>query len=227
MFFIISNTPKITNLFQQATRGYELIMTTLEDVVEDIVYGKYLPDQCVTCIEEMDGTKLSPTLMRKLVPRSKVIVYSAEYRASQFITYWEQGVIYLAGEVTPTELANLFSTPISIEIKEKQSVKGIDITDNCVNIHGVTTVLTVTEIRIFRGLLAAQGRYLNRQQLLDVIGLRGEYHDRLIDSHVKRLRKKLKKSGLSPHMIVTGSGFGYRIDLDKIDVANTTTNTEI
>lgn len=69
--------------------------------------------------------------------------------------------------------------------------------------------LTVTELSLLFGLLAAGGRALSRTELIARVHA-APIHlaERTIDTHVRRLRAKLRRFGLEP--IETVHGIGYR-----------------
>lgn len=69
-------------------------------------------------------------------------------------------------------------------------------------------LLTQKEFELLRLLLENQGRVFTRQMLLDRLwGIDVYVEDRIVDSHIKNLRKKLKVN-----YIETIRGVGYRID---------------
>lgn len=69
-------------------------------------------------------------------------------------------------------------------------------------------ILTQKEFELLRLLLENQGRVFTRQMLLDHLwGLDAYVEDRIVDSHIKNLRKKL-----TVDYIETIRGVGYRID---------------
>lgn len=84
-----------------------------------------------------------------------------------------------------------------------------------VAVKGRSVELTVKEFGLLRALLHANGRVLNREQLLE--GVWG-YPDatgvesRTVDAHVRRLRQKL---GAEARRIVTVKGVGYRFDAEE------------
>jgi DNA-binding response OmpR family regulator len=79
-------------------------------------------------------------------------------------------------------------------------------------VDGVEMALTYSEFEVLRALLAAGGRLLSRQDLLDAIFGGHEFRDpRAIDVHVHHLRDKLAAAGGDPEAIVTVRGAGYRI----------------
>jgi DNA-binding response OmpR family regulator len=72
--------------------------------------------------------------------------------------------------------------------------------------------LTALEFRLLLALLAADGRVLSRDQLLDVLHGDGEAEvlDRTVDALVKRLREKLGDDADRPRYVATVRGVGYR-----------------
>jgi two-component system OmpR family response regulator len=69
--------------------------------------------------------------------------------------------------------------------------------------------LTVTELSLLFGLLAAGGRALSRAELIARVHAEPIHlAERTIDTHVRRLRAKLRRFGLAP--IETVHGVGYR-----------------
>lgn len=86
---------------------------------------------------------------------------------------------------------------------------------NCDNytatMDGVTYELTQKEFEILRELLTHQGRILTRQNLLDKLWRYDFYGDeRVVDTHIKNLRKKL---GID--FIQTIRGVGYKVDKEN------------
>lgn len=84
--------------------------------------------------------------------------------------------------------------------------------DNCTtSIKGKSILLTPRELGLLSVLLENKGRVLSRQQLLDSLWKYDFYGDeRVIDTHIKNLRRKLNVD-----YIETIRGFGYRIDIEN------------
>jgi DNA-binding response OmpR family regulator len=73
--------------------------------------------------------------------------------------------------------------------------------------------LTNTEFRLLGVLVDNAGRVLSRSSLLEHVWDRGFFGDeRIVDVHVRRLRKKLERDPGSPTTLVTVRGLGYRLD---------------
>jgi two-component system phosphate regulon response regulator PhoB len=78
-----------------------------------------------------------------------------------------------------------------------------------VELDGQEVALTPTEFRLLVAIVAARGRVLSRNQLIDqVLGLDTMVSDRSIDVHLAGLRKKL---GRAKDYIGTVRGVGYRL----------------
>ncbi len=73
--------------------------------------------------------------------------------------------------------------------------------------------LTMTEFRLLSVLVDNAGRVLTRESLLEHVWDRGYFGDeRIVDVHVRRLRKKIERDPGSPSTLVTVRGLGYRLD---------------
>ena len=81
-----------------------------------------------------------------------------------------------------------------------------------VSIDGRPIGLTHVEFRILQTLLAADGRVLTRDQLLDAVWGedQAEVLDRTVDVHIRRLRDKLGDDPDAPRWVATVRGSGYR-----------------
>ena len=87
----------------------------------------------------------------------------------------------------------------------------LDLDSYSVTVYGESHELTQREFEILRELLLNQGRVLTRQNLLERLWKYDFYGDeRVVDTHIKNLRKKL---GID--FIQTIRGVGYRIDREK------------
>jgi DNA-binding response OmpR family regulator len=72
--------------------------------------------------------------------------------------------------------------------------------------------LTKTEFRLLCELAAAGGRIVSREQLLERVWDYGYFADtRLLDVHIRRLRRKIEPDPSHPSHILTVRGLGYRL----------------
>ena len=73
--------------------------------------------------------------------------------------------------------------------------------------------LTRTEFRLLCELAASPGRVFSREMLLERVWAYDYFGDgRLVDVHIRRLRAKIEHDPVTPRMIVTVRGFGYRFE---------------
>jgi two-component system phosphate regulon response regulator PhoB len=85
----------------------------------------------------------------------------------------------------------------------------LDRAAHAVQLGGVPLALTATEFRLLQLLLERQGRVQSRPQLLsEVWGYAEDVDSRTVDTHVRRLRRKL---GDEADRIETVIGVGYRL----------------
>ena len=98
------------------------------------------------------------------------------------------------------------------EVRYRTGDLEVDLARHTVRVGGRDVILSVLELRLLAALLAADGRILSRDQLLDAIHGVGEADvtDRAIDVYVKRLREKLGDDPAAPRFVATVRGAGYR-----------------
>jgi DNA-binding response OmpR family regulator len=73
--------------------------------------------------------------------------------------------------------------------------------------------LTMTEYRLLSVMAENAGRVLSRSSLLEHVWEDGFFGDeRIVDVHVRRLRKKMESDPAAPRTLVTVRGLGYRLD---------------
>jgi two-component system response regulator RegX3 len=84
--------------------------------------------------------------------------------------------------------------------------------------HGVTfgktpIDLTPREFELLACLMRHNGRVLSRDQLLrQAWGWEIVVETKTVDTHIKRLRDKLEAAGVTPEIVETVRGYGYRFD---------------
>ncbi len=87
----------------------------------------------------------------------------------------------------------------------------LDLDNYTATVDGTAYELTQREFEVLRELLTHQGRIMTRQNLLDKLWRYDFYGDeRVVDTHIKNLRKKL---GIE--FIQTVRGVGYKIDKES------------
>jgi DNA-binding response OmpR family regulator len=84
--------------------------------------------------------------------------------------------------------------------------------DGTVTRDGELVNLTRTEFRLLCELAADPGRVLSREELLERVWGYDYFGDsRLVDVHVRRLRKKIEEDPGHPVLVTTIRGLGYRV----------------
>ncbi len=85
-------------------------------------------------------------------------------------------------------------------------------------VRGSAVDLTPTEWGILVALASVPGRVYSRFELINrVRGYEFEGYERIIDSHVKNLRRKIEQDQGSPEIVKTVLGGGYRLGLTRDD----------
>jgi two-component system alkaline phosphatase synthesis response regulator PhoP len=89
----------------------------------------------------------------------------------------------------------------------------VDVRRTEVTLNGQLVRLTAREFQLLRYLVERPRTTVSRTELLRAVwGFEADSFTRTVDVHVSGLRKKLEKDPVSPQMIVTVAGFGYRFD---------------
>jgi DNA-binding response OmpR family regulator len=79
--------------------------------------------------------------------------------------------------------------------------------------RGAVVELTAIEWKMLRCFLDNRGRLLSREQLIESVWGRGmALTDRVVDTHIVKLRRKLGDNPAEPRHIVSVRGLGYRFD---------------
>ncbi|HXW46544.1 MAG TPA: response regulator transcription factor [Streptosporangiaceae bacterium] len=92
----------------------------------------------------------------------------------------------------------------------------IDETRHTVTVRGEVADLTPTEWGILVALASFPGRVFSRFELINrVRGYEFDGYERIIDSHVKNLRRKVEQDAGKPEIVETVLGGGYRLGLSR------------
>ena len=85
-------------------------------------------------------------------------------------------------------------------------------------VRGKAAELTPTEWGLLVALATVPGRVYSRFELINrVRGYEFEGYERIVDSHVKNLRRKIEEDLANPRIIQTVLGGGYRLGLARDD----------
>ncbi len=82
-----------------------------------------------------------------------------------------------------------------------------------VRLAGAPLAVSALEFRLLAAFIRNRGRVLSREQLIDAAWGRGTFvTDRVVDTHVLNLRKKIEPAPANPRYIRSVRGMGYRFD---------------
>ncbi|OAQ21691.1 response regulator transcription factor [Thermosulfurimonas dismutans] len=194
-----------TEIVQTAAEAYQRLSTHPPDL---LILDLMLPDQ--------DGLEILKFLrFRKDLTHIPVIVVSARGEELDRVLGFELGADdYVVKPFSPRELV-LRAKAILKRLKTQEKSRVITygpITlyeeEFRVEVQGQEVKLTAMEFKLLSTLLSSPGRVFSREVLLDrVWGYQYEGYARTVDTHIKRLRKKL---GPAAELIETVWGVGYR-----------------
>jgi len=77
---------------------------------------------------------------------------------------------------------------------------------------GTVVDITAVEFKLLSAFIRRRGRVLSRPQLLDDVWAGTHCSDRVVDSHVANLRRKIEPEPASPQYIISVRSLGYRFD---------------
>jgi DNA-binding response OmpR family regulator len=80
--------------------------------------------------------------------------------------------------------------------------------------RGTETIdLTALELKLIRAFARQPGRVLERTQLVNEVWGHGVFvTDRVVDTHIVKVRRKIEPDPARPRFIVSVRGLGYRFD---------------
>ncbi len=98
----------------------------------------------------------------------------------------------------------------------QEAIFAVDEAAQRINWRGQNLPLTPVEFRLLRGLLRRPGVVFGRAQLLDLLhdDLR-DISDRVIDTHIKNIRRKIAAVDEAASYIVSVYGTGYRFEVES------------
>jgi two-component system, OmpR family, alkaline phosphatase synthesis response regulator PhoP len=168
-------------------------------------------------LPKMDGLDVTRSLRKRSnVP---IIMLTARVEESDTLIGLELGADdYLTKPFSPKELvARVRAVFRRVDIGAGQSevVRAADITLDMprmqAKVGNRAVDLTSTEFELLAMMMRQPGRVFTRGQLLDAVrGDDVELLDRVIDAHIKNLRRKLERDPGSPRYVLTVYGVGYR-----------------
>jgi DNA-binding response OmpR family regulator len=174
-------------------------------------------------LPEVDGLSVVEALRR--TSRTPVIVLSALGSVDDRIEGLTAGADdYVAKPFSPAELVarvhrvldRSSTAQTNASDQHDEPLRYADLTldpeRHAISQDGRRLDLTRAEFRLLTALLAAEGRVLTRDQLIDAVhGADGMVLDRTMDVLIGRLRRKLGDDPDAPRYVATVRGVGYRL----------------
>jgi len=224
LILVVDDDPRIREIVGFALRKEGLETVEAGDGAEAIaVFDRARPDAVVldVLMPEMDGTEVC----RALRARSSVpilFVSSKDDEVDRILGLEMGGDDYVTKPFSPRELAARVKAVLrraaarvaapgkTAEARRMRHGKlELDL-DRCVVAwEGRESVLTATELGLLEILLRHPGKVYTRDELMEGYTDGAFVSGRTIDSHIRRLRKKLAALGGEP--IETAHGIGYKL----------------
>lgn len=195
-----------------AKDGVEALEVLARDTLDLIVLDILMP--------ELDGLSVCRTI-RKTSSVPIVFLSSRAEEVDRIMGLELGGDDYVTKPFSPRELAIRVKTVLrrtgpagapgaapGAELLVHGPIE-IDLARHEVRVRGEKLPLTVTEFAVLQALIERPGRLLSRSQLID----RAYAHDnhiteRTVDTHIRRIRSKMRPFGVDP--IETVHGLGYK-----------------
>jgi len=220
---IVEDEPDLSSLLKdyiEASGFLTYVIDNGRDVVEWVRNNK--PDLIV--LDLMLPGKNGLDVCKELRVFSNVPIIMATARVEEIdrLLGLELGADdYICKPYSPREVvARVKSVLRRSKATPQELVQGIEVDDAAcqVRVHGKDTDLTTVEFKLFKLLFDDPGRIFSRDQIMDHIYR--DYRvvsDRTIDSHVKKVRKKLAVAAPELELIHSIYGAGYKFVLgDKL-----------
>ena len=217
---LVDDDPEILTLLQAKLKGQPFdIFTAVEgETAMDIVRTEQ-PDLIVLDVNlpGQSGLEICRTLKADKNTREiPIIMLSARSEEIDRVLGLEFGADdYVTKPFSPQELIlrinNVLKRVYKVEVVTEGFTQGdltVDFLKHEVTVKGELIQLTLTEFKLLSSLLETVGQVKTREYLLEHVWEHGDgVFSRTIDTHIQRLRTKLKKAG---HCIETVRGVGYR-----------------
>jgi two-component system phosphate regulon response regulator PhoB len=218
---LVEDEPDIAEVLQYNLQkeGYQVEIARRGDTGLDAI-RREPPDLLVLdlMLPGLDGLELTRLLKRDgALARVPIVMLTARGEEVDRIVGLELGADdYISKPFSPREvilrikavLRRLQPEEAASELLEVGGIQ-LDLAGHQLRVQGTETPLTATEFRLLKLLMERAGRVQTRGQLLtDVWGYAEDIDSRTVDTHIRRLRRKLEGEA---DRIETVIGVGYRL----------------
>lgn len=172
-------------------------------VILDIMLPRKTGMEVLTEIRKVSNT---PVIMLTALADEYVQVKSFDLQADEYVTKPFSPIVLVKRVAALLRRSNpIDNTTVSFEDITA------DFSSYTVTKNGEQRSLTTKEIEILKFLIKNQGIVLSRTQILDSVwSFDSDISDRIVDTHIKNLRKKL-----DCHSIQTVKGIGYKFEVTE------------
>jgi DNA-binding response OmpR family regulator len=169
-------------------------------------------------LPRIDGFEVCREL-RRLRIRTPIILLTAKVQEAEKVLGLELGADdYVTKPFSPRELRARIKAVLrriddgSMGVERFGDVE-VDFDRAEVRREGVPVELTALELRLLKVFVGHRGRVLTRPQLIDLAWEQGtNVSDRVVDTHILNLRRKIEPLPSEPRFIRGVRGIGYRFD---------------
>ena len=165
-----------------------------------------------------DGFEVCRDLRRAKI-RTPVLMLTAKAQEAEKVMGLDMGADdYVTKPFSPRELRARVRALLRRAAPETDPVQRfgdceVDLSRAELRRGDVRTDLTAIELKMMRTFLRNQGRVLTRAQMVDDVWGRDVFlTDRVVDTHVVKLRRKIEPDPSQPRHIVSVRGIGYRFE---------------
>lgn len=207
---------KVNVLIDEASDGKEAIRMAQQTTYDLMLLDIMLPD--------IDGWEVCSTIRK--TQQISILMLTARDDMKDKVYGLEIGADdYLIKPFAPEELVarvkallRRISKPMDDATNERLNVRGLSINNESreVLVNNIRIELTPKEFDILHFVTSQPKRVFTREILLESIWSSNDFSDlRAIDTHVKNIREKLRKAGLSYNPIKTVWGVGYKYNTQE------------
>jgi DNA-binding response OmpR family regulator len=169
-------------------------------------------------LPRLDGFEVCRALRRAKV-RTPILMLTAKAQEAEKVMGLDMGADdYVTKPFSPRELRARIRALLRRAAPETESVHRlgdceVDFVRAELRRAGERTDLTAIELKMLQFFLRNQGRVLSREQVIDEVWGRDVYlTDRVVDTHIVKLRRKVEPDPARPRYIVSVRGIGYRFE---------------
>jgi DNA-binding response OmpR family regulator len=225
---VVEDEPKIRELVRSYLERAGLsVLTTASGAEALTLHEEVRPDLLVLdlALPDVTGETVASEVRRSAA--TPIVMLTAKAGEADRIAGLELGADdYLTKPFSPRELvlrvqavlrrtgggAAAAPGPVSLGGGEVR----IDDERHEVTVRGRLVALTPTEWALLTTLASAPGRVFSRFELINrTRGYEFDGYERVIDSHVKNLRRKVELDPAAPRLVTTVVGVGYRLGVTR------------